>query len=127
MAGAPRRCASCQVPLKATARADAQYCSRACKARSRRWRSHYDEAVDIGIAFLTGQDDDHVVRCPVCRHRFALGHGHRRDAVYDRPACRQAAYRARRAQRVRGAVTEPASCDGSPDPQQRGDQSERPN
>ncbi|MFE3629511.1 hypothetical protein [Streptomyces goshikiensis] len=104
MAGAPRRCESCRAPLKATARADAQFCSPACKARSRRWRRHNGEAVAIGIAFLAGQDDEHA-RCPVCRRRFALGHGHRRDAVYDRSACRQAAYRARQAQRAREAVT----------------------
>ncbi|MFJ2752791.1 hypothetical protein [Streptomyces sp. NPDC087297] len=125
MAGRPRRCAFCRAPLKATARADAEFCSQACKARSRRWRSHYGEALAIGIAFLTGQDDEHVVRCPVCRHRFALGHGHRRDAVYDRPACRQAAYRARRAQRVREAVTDPVPRDRSPDPLHRGEQRER--
>ncbi|MFF4795529.1 hypothetical protein ACFY2M_38785 [Streptomyces sp. NPDC001276] len=41
--------------------------------------------------------------------RFALGRGHRRDAVYDRPASRQKAYRARRAaERIREAVTAPA-------------------
>ncbi|WP_181802942.1 hypothetical protein [Streptomyces shenzhenensis] len=41
--------------------------------------------------------------------RFALGHGHRWDAVYDRPACQQKAYRARRAaERIHEAVTAPA-------------------
>ncbi|MFE5162720.1 hypothetical protein ACFRNT_30290 [Streptomyces sp. NPDC056697] len=33
-----------------------------------------------------------------CLRRFALGHGHRKDSVYCRPACRQAAYQARKAQ-----------------------------
>lgn len=48
-----------------------------------------------------------MVRCPVCGTCFALGHGHRRDAVFDHPACRQKAHRARRreADRVREAVT----------------------
>lgn len=60
----------------------------------------------IGVAFLSGVEDELVVRCPACGRRFALGHGHRRDAVYRGHACRQTAYRARRrAERVREAVT----------------------
>lgn len=103
---ARRRCAHCDEPLRAVARSDARYCSAACKQAARRSRADFDEAVEIGLAFIWGVETGLVVRCPVCRRRFALGHGHRRDAVYCRPACRQAAYRARLAQqRVREAVT----------------------
>lgn len=108
MAGKVRRCAYilCSEPLPANSRSDRMYCSRAHKAAARRWRRHNIEAVRIGIAFVWGVDDEHVVRCPVCGRRFALGHGHRRDTKFDRQACRQAAYRARLAERVRKAVTE---------------------
>ncbi|MFF5265315.1 hypothetical protein ACFY4C_41075 [Actinomadura viridis] len=111
MAGQDRRCGNCGKPLRATARADARYCDRACKAAARRRRQHDQEAVEIGIALLARQECELVGTCPVCGKRLALGHGHRRDAVYDRQACRQAAYRARRArrhaERVRQAVTTP--------------------
>ncbi|MEV5441008.1 hypothetical protein AB0N23_00365 [Streptomyces sp. NPDC052644] len=33
----------------------------------------------IGVAFTLGEEPEQVVRCPVCGHRFVLGHGHRRD------------------------------------------------
>ncbi|MER6075903.1 hypothetical protein ABT187_45595 [Streptomyces sp. NPDC001817] len=106
MGGLVRRCEHCWEPLRVTARSDARFCSKACKAAERRWRRHNREAVGIGIAFLWGVEDELVVHCPVCGRRFALGHGHRRDAVYCGHACRQAAYRARRqAERVREAVT----------------------
>jgi hypothetical protein len=59
-----RRCRRCWEPLRALARSDAVFCSRACKAAA---------------------------------------------ALYDRPACRQKAYRARRAaERAREAVTAPS-------------------
>lgn len=113
MAGLARRCGNCGKPLRVTARADARYCDRACKAAARRRRQHDLEALDIIVTLKAGQHSELVVTCPVCGRRFALGHGHRRDAVYDRPACRQAAYRARhaddqangQAERVRQAVT----------------------
>ncbi|WP_331756629.1 hypothetical protein [Streptomyces decoyicus] len=110
------RCAYilCSQPLLAGARSDKQYCCPAHKAAARRWRQHNLEAVGIGIAFIWGIDDEHVVRCPVCGTRFALGHGHRRDSTYCGHACRQAAYRARcrAAQQVREAVTkEPSVTD----------------
>ncbi|BCK74050.1 hypothetical protein Srufu_080030 (plasmid) [Streptomyces libani subsp. rufus] len=109
MAGQAPRCAYilCSEPLPAGARSDKQYCCPAHKAAARRWRRHYAEAVGIGIAFIWGLDDEHVVRCPVCGRRFALGHGHRRDAIYCGHACRQTAYRDR--QRVRLAVTDSPS------------------
>ncbi|MFJ3793488.1 hypothetical protein [Kitasatospora sp. NPDC090091] len=109
MAGRVRRCAYCWEPLRATARSDAQYCSAKCKAAARRQRHHYLEAVAIGLWFTMGIETEHVVRCPACGRRFAHKHGHRRDAVYCSSACRQAAYRARKAKRVREAVT--ASAD----------------
>ncbi|MGW4894103.1 hypothetical protein ACWEQL_17795 [Kitasatospora sp. NPDC004240] len=109
MAGRVRRCAYCWEPLRATARSDAQYCSPKCKAAARRQRHHYREAVAIGLWFTMGIATDLVVRCPACGRRFAHKHGHRRDAVYCSSACRQAAYRARKAERVREAVT--ASAD----------------
>ena len=90
-----RRCENCHEPLKATVRSDARFCSSACRAAHSRWLRHYDEAVEIGLAFIWGVPTEQVVSCPVCGRRFALGHGHRRDARYDRSACRQAAYRAR--------------------------------
>lgn len=103
------RCAYilCSQPLPAGARSDKQYCCPAHKAAARRWRRNYLEAVGIGIAFIWGVDDEHVVRCATCGRRFALGHGHRRDSIYCGHACRQAAYRARHPgqQRVRVAVT----------------------
>lgn len=57
-----RRCAHCWKPLRATARSDARFCSMACKAAERRWRLHFRETVDIGIAFLWGVEDEFVVR-----------------------------------------------------------------
>jgi hypothetical protein len=44
-----------------------------------------------------------------CGRRFAHKHGHRRDAIYCSSACRQAAYRARKAEKVRAAVTAPTN------------------
>ncbi|WP_406408792.1 hypothetical protein [Streptomyces sp. NBC_01643] len=79
----------------------------------------------IGLAFLTGIEDEHVVRCPVCGRQFAVGHDRRSDAVHDRVACRQAAYRARRAKQVRKAVTAPSrvttpsTCSASADQPER--------
>ncbi|MET8276255.1 MULTISPECIES: hypothetical protein [unclassified Streptomyces] len=95
------------MPLRATARRDAVFCSRKCKAAACRSRRHRGEAFTIGVSVILGQEDERVVRCPVCGTCFALGHGHRRDAVFDHPACRQKAHRARRreADRVREAVT----------------------
>ncbi|MFF1650945.1 hypothetical protein [Streptomyces sp. NPDC058240] len=49
MAGRRRRCAHCWKPLRATARSDARFCSKACKAAERRWRQHFLEAVAIGL------------------------------------------------------------------------------
>lgn len=109
MAGPARRCEHCNQPLRATARSDATYCGPACRAASARFRKHYAEAVRIGFAIVSGDKASVSRRCPVCGHRFIPGHGHRRDAIYDKPACRTAAYRARRraAQPLREAVTDP--------------------
>ncbi|MFR9675745.1 hypothetical protein [Streptomyces sp. TR02-1] len=110
MAGRIRLCAyiHCTEPLPATSRSDKQFCSAACKAAARRWRRHYEEAVEIGLWLTLGAETAHVVRCPACGRRFALGHGHRRDSVYCCHACRQAAYRSRKAsERVRESVTPP--------------------
>lgn len=106
MAGRVRRCAHilCSEPLPARSRSDRQFCGPRCKQAARRWRRHNLEAVGIAIAFLWGVEDENVVRCPSCGKRFALGHGHRRDAVYCRPSCRQAAYIARK--QVRAGVIE---------------------
>ncbi|MEU7028936.1 hypothetical protein AB0A60_19875 [Streptomyces sp. NPDC046275] len=105
MAGRVRRCAYifCTEPLPVTSRSDKRFCSPACKQADRRWRRHQAEAVAIGLWYRLGVETEHVVRCPACGKRFALGHGHRRDAVYCRPACRQAAYRERK--RVREGIT----------------------
>jgi hypothetical protein len=108
MAGRMRRCAYilCSKPLPADARSDKRFCDRTCRAANRRWRRHQAEAFAIGLAFIWGEKPEQVVRCPVCGRRFALGHGHRRDKIYDRDSCRQAAFRARRrAEGVREAVT----------------------
>ncbi|GLW19903.1 hypothetical protein Stsp01_66460 [Streptomyces sp. NBRC 13847] len=108
MAGRERRCAyvNCSKPLPAGARSDKKFCDCTCKAAHRRWRCHQAEAFAIGLAFLCGEEPEQVVRCPVCGHRFALGHGHRKDTIYDREACRQAAFRTRRrGEGVREAVT----------------------
>lgn len=112
MAGRVRRCAyiNCSKPLPVTARSDKQFCDRKCKIANLRWRRHRLEAVAIGLWFTLGRETEHIVRCPVCGHRFALGHGHRKDSAYCRPACRQAAYRARKAaERVREGVTTPSA------------------
>ncbi|GAA2728390.1 hypothetical protein GCM10010360_04200 [Streptomyces nogalater] len=90
-----------------TSRSDKRFCSPACKQADRRWRRHQAEAVAIGLWYRLGIETEHVVRCPACGKRFALGHGHRRDAVYCGPACRQAAYRERK--RVREAITTPSN------------------
>lgn len=96
MAGHARRCGHCDKPLRAAARADAVYCGPACRAAAARFRRHYEEAVRIGCALVSGDKASVSRRCPVCGHWFIPGHGHRRDAVYDEPACRTAAWRARR-------------------------------
>ncbi len=61
---------------------------------------------------MTGTTDA-ARRCPVCGRRFVPGHPRRRDAIYDRPACRTAAWRARRRELATRAVT--GSRNGSPD------------
>lgn len=109
MAGRARRCGHCYKPLRAASRSDAVYCGPACRAAAARFRQHYAEAVRIGFAIVSGDAASVSRSCPVCGHRFIPGHGHRRDAIYDQPACRTAAYRARRraAQPIREAVTDP--------------------
>ncbi|MGI5414005.1 hypothetical protein ACQEV9_45355 [Streptomyces chartreusis] len=69
MAGRERRCAHSSRPLRATARSDAQFCSKACKAAERRWRQHFLEAVAIGLWYTQGVETEHVVRCPACGRR----------------------------------------------------------
>lgn len=118
MAGRVRRCAyvHCSKPLPENDRSDKRFCDRACKAAHRRWLRHQAEAFAIGLAYLWGENPKQVVRCPVCGRRFALGHPHRKDKIYDRDSCRQAAFRARhRAERVREAVTP----DSAPEPVSR--------
>lgn len=108
MAGQVRRCAYifCSQPLPVRSRSDRRFCSARCKAAARRWRRHFEEAVEIGLSYTLGRPTEHIVRCPSCGRRFALGHGHRRDSRYCGPACRQAAYRARQAAKlVREGVT----------------------
>jgi hypothetical protein len=101
-----RRCRHCREPLKATARSDTLFCSPACAQAERRWRRRFGESVEIGFFMISEGRDAVAVRCPVCGKRFIPGRGHRRDAIYDRSACRQAAYRDRRAQQPpREAVT----------------------
>ncbi|WP_159057850.1 MULTISPECIES: hypothetical protein [unclassified Streptomyces] len=97
MAGRIRRCAyvNCSKPLPESSRSDKRFCDRACRAAHRWWLRHQREAFAIGLAYLWGEQPGQVVRCPVCGRRFALGHPHRRDKVYDRDACRQKAFRAR--------------------------------
>ncbi|MER6844814.1 hypothetical protein [Streptomyces platensis] len=108
MAGHARRCGHCYKPLRATARADAIYCGPACRAAAARARRHFEEAVRVGFALVSGDKASVSRPCPICGHRFIPGHGHRRDAVYDTPACRTAAWRARRraAEPLREAVTD---------------------
>jgi hypothetical protein len=80
MAGRVRRCAyvNCSKPLPEGSRSDKQFCDRKCKIAHLRWRRHQAEAFAIGLAFICGEKPEQVVRCPVCGHRFALGHGHRK-------------------------------------------------
>ncbi|MEU9397908.1 hypothetical protein AB0D86_49070 [Streptomyces sp. NPDC048324] len=110
MARSVRRCRHCRRPLKATARSDAKFCSKACAQAERRWRRHFAVGVEVGFYLIEHGGDALAVPCPVCGRRFIPGHGHRRDAIYDRPACRQTAYRSRRLgeQPLREAVTAPA-------------------
>jgi hypothetical protein len=115
--GGERRCRHCGSPLRADARADARFCNRACKAAYRRARRHRADAVMIGFAILDGRKTEVSRACPVCGRRFVPGHGHRRDAKYDRPACRTAAWRQRvrqgvTAQRVRGSVNMATTTNG---------------
>ncbi|GCE01538.1 hypothetical protein [Embleya hyalina] len=91
----PRRCVQCDERLPVGARSDAVFCSAACAARARRRRRAFDEYAAIHAALTGGERDRVAVRCPVCGRLFILGHPRRRDAVYDRDACRSAAYRAR--------------------------------
>ncbi|MFI8370943.1 hypothetical protein [Streptomyces sp. NPDC085466] len=113
-----RRCAYvlCSKPLPEGSRSDRRFCERACRAAHRRWIRHQREAFAVGLAFLSGEAPAQVVRCPVCGRRFALGHPHRRDKIYDRDSCRQKAFRARHpAEGVRKAVTP----DSTPEPRHR--------
>jgi hypothetical protein len=66
-----------------------------------RWRAHYAEAVEFGLAIVEGRRSAVARRCPQCGKWFVPGHGRRRDARYDRDACRVAAWR----ERVRKAVS----------------------
>jgi hypothetical protein len=109
MAGTVRRCRRCHQPLRVTARADAQHCSSRCRAAERRWQAHYAEAVEFGLAIVEGRKPAVARRCPQCGRWFIPGHGRRRDAIYDRDACRVAAWR----ERVRKAVSD-ASSDTAP-------------
>ncbi|GAA2718467.1 hypothetical protein GCM10010315_33970 [Streptomyces luteosporeus] len=96
MATQVRRCRSCREPIRAPTRPDALYCGPACAARARRERRRFADGVAIGFYMIFNGPDAIAVRCPVCGCRFLPGRGHRRDAVFDRPACRVAAHRARR-------------------------------
>ncbi|MFD0883413.1 hypothetical protein ACFQ08_02415 [Streptosporangium algeriense] len=106
-----RRCQHCRGPLRATARADALYCSPACRAAAARRRRRYAAMVRAGKALVSGHADAVMRACPVCGKGIIPGVLRRADAVYDRPACRTAAWRARRG--VREAVTGEAVRDGS--------------
>ncbi|MFI6984152.1 hypothetical protein ACIBSV_36895 [Embleya sp. NPDC050154] len=94
--GPARRCGHCGGPLSGGVRSDAVYCSNACAARARRRRRAFDEYAEIRAALLRGERDRVPVDCPVCGRLFIPGHPRRRDALYDRAACRATAYRARR-------------------------------
>jgi hypothetical protein len=114
VAGQARRCGHCYKPLRAAARADAIYCGPACRAAAARARHHFEEAVRIGFALVSGDKASVSRPCPVCGRHFIPGHGQRRDAIYDSAACRTAAWRARRraAEPLRKAVTRSATVTG---------------
>ncbi|MGW8554425.1 hypothetical protein [Streptomyces tubercidicus] len=91
MAGRVRRCAYifCAEPLPVASRGDKRFGTPTCKQVDRwRRRRHQAEAVAIGLWYALGVETEHVVRCPACGKRFALGHGHRRDTRFCEPACR---------------------------------------
>ncbi|MFI6803277.1 hypothetical protein [Streptosporangium canum] len=114
MAMARRRyCRHCRQPLRVTMRVDALYCGPACRAAARRSSIYWMKVIAVDLAAARGLQDRIGRHCPVCGRWFVPGVGVRRDAVYDTPACRTAAWRARRAssprQPLREAVTESAA------------------
>ncbi|PWI04651.1 hypothetical protein DIZ27_44055 [Streptomyces sp. NWU339] len=56
-------------PLKATARSDAQSCSKACAQAERRWRRHYAKAVEFGFLLIAGRTAEASRRCRACGRR----------------------------------------------------------
>ncbi|MFF0249905.1 hypothetical protein [Streptosporangium sandarakinum] len=110
-----RRCEHCRRPLRVTARADARYCGGACRAAAARRRRRYAEIERLGTALVRGRAAEVGRFCPVCGLWFLPGVGFRRDAVYDRPACRTAAWRARPA--VLPCPSWPPAPSATPTPQ----------
>jgi hypothetical protein len=73
----------CGRPLHPAMRADARFCSEACRSRRRRRFAELDRIADRGTR-----------HCEHCGQ--ALWAHQRADVRYCKPACRQAAYRQRR-------------------------------
>jgi hypothetical protein len=82
-----RRCGHCSRPLSRRARADAKYCSDACRAAH--WHRRARTSRALGRA------------CRICRKRIVIGI--RSDAQFCSSRCRQRAYRARKAAAPRKA------------------------
>jgi endogenous inhibitor of DNA gyrase (YacG/DUF329 family) len=82
-----RRCLQCQRPLASHLRADARFCSVAC--RQARWRRRQRTARSLA----------QPQRCETCRRRIVLLQK-RRDTRFCSLACRQRAYRQRKREAV---------------------------
>jgi predicted nucleic acid-binding Zn ribbon protein len=107
MAAARRRCAQCRRPLAATARADARYCSPACRAQAHRQIGRQARAGTVRLEQRLGGDiAAHCLFCGMLmlpyiydRHGRIIGL-RRPDRVYCSPACRTAMWRQRRRMRA---------------------------
>ena len=100
-----RRCENrhCRRALPPTARADARFCSGACRAKERRHRPRMNR-LHSRSSFFGGVDR----HCQQCGKYMVLGLDDRReDARYCSPRCRQRAYVARkRARSARSSLPE---------------------
>lgn len=82
-------CRGCAKPLGDEVRADAQYCSAACRSRHWRWLRKSRSK----ITALRSAESQRT--CAVCGKKWVAGADHRADAKYCSHRCRTRAWRCR--------------------------------